>query len=99
VSAAAAVAISGLVLEPGKPYVLRGLSTDPRNAKTTKIPPTVGRLVAVDTQGPIVQLFMGGWRKWSPKKRRVLPSNIVREATTRETVVGIPLSPLPKVQP
>ena len=92
---AAALPIPPLVIEPGRAYVLRGLSSDPREPKTSKIPPTVALLVRVDARGPVVRLHMGGWRRWSPTVRRVLPSNIVREATRREMVIGMPLSPLP----
>ena len=83
----------------GKAVVLRGLSLDQRKAMSaaTRMPPRIGMVVRVLSGGRLyVKLSMGslGCRRWFPRGRICLLTNVVREATRREVLVGMPIGPI-----
>jgi hypothetical protein len=82
----------------GKPVVLRGLPRDTRakTRTTATLPVSIGLVtMAIDRRHLMIQLHMGGSRRWNPNVRICLLSCVVREATAREAAIGIPVGPLP----
>jgi hypothetical protein len=87
--------VSAAELVKGRVYVLRGLSSDPRCEKTSKIPPAIGRLERVINDRSIVVKLWMGQHRWAPRARLARIDNIAREASPRESLIGFPIDPLP----
>lgn len=81
----------------GKVYVLHNLLYDPKAPGRGNLPPRLGLVAKVleGGLGALVRLRTGGFGKvagkWHPRTRHVTRANVVREATPRELVVGMPL--------
>lgn len=80
----------------GKVYVIRGLRHDERKPNSDNLGPRLALIAKVLAQGVyLVRLRIGGFGttriRYHPSPRRVTRANLVREATRREVIMGMPL--------